>query len=74
MAIANDKLIVDDSFDIDDNGRGRGPKIGCVGCKEDVTTYVGADPSLYRRFGVGGPFHTLDCPNCLEDLTDGFSL
>lgn len=71
---ANDRLIIDDNFDIDDNGHGSGPRLGCVGCQEDVRTQVSASPSLYRRYGVSGPIYTLDCPSCLEELTEAFSL
>ena len=67
-------IIIEDNFDINDSGRGCGPTLGCVFCKEDITTDVGVSPALYRRYGIDGPIHTLDCPSCMEELTEAFSL
>lgn len=70
----SERLIIDDDFDIDDSGHGVGPRLGCVGCQEDVRTQVGVSHTLYRHYGLSGPIHTLDCPSCLEELTEAFSL
>lgn len=70
----NDAITIEENFDIDDNGRGVGPRLGCVGCQEDVRTRVAVSPALYRRHGVYGPIHTLECPSCLDDITPAFTL
>lgn len=65
---------IEDSFDINERGHGTGPKLGCLGCREDVRTEVVASPALYRRYGIYGPIHTLTCPDCCSDITEAFSL
>jgi hypothetical protein len=66
--------IIEESFDIDERGHGTGPRLGCVACQEDTRTFLDASPALYRRYGVSGPIHSLNCASCLEDITPRFSL
>ena len=71
---ANDTLILDENdFDFDIDGT-KGPRLGHIACQCDVRTEVVADPALYRRYGIDGPFHVLSCPDCMEDMTTGFAL
>ncbi len=67
-------VIIEDNFDVTDSGRGIGPRLGCVGCQEDVRTDCSASPQLYQRYGVDGPIHTLDCPNCMESIVGPFAV
>ena len=67
------EIIIEDNFSFEIDGT-TGPTLGHIGCQSDVRTEVIADPALYRRYGIDGPFHQLACPDCMEDMTPGFSL
>ena len=60
--------ILKDDFDIDDHMRGTGPQLCCLTCQSEGNTQVGAHVRTYELQGPGGPWHTLDCVECLEEL------